>query len=187
MDSKEQFQLIPGTKKKLGFKVPGENRFLYIGSAILGAALVTIFALNSYETKLMGQINNLNEQFLALEQKRDKGGEKNIKTIKEQIDIDTDLIRNHIYWSQGLQKIVSLLQNQISIISFSNSESITNEIAIRAYADNYTVLAKQIASFVYEDSIKDVSVSNVTPFPDGRLRFDFTLIIDENRLLKKSR
>jgi hypothetical protein len=48
MDFRNQFQLLPGTKKRLGIKVPGENRFLYAGSAILGAVLVTSFAMNRY-------------------------------------------------------------------------------------------------------------------------------------------
>ena len=52
MDGIEGLQLLPGTKKRLGIKVPGENRFLYIGSAVLGAIIVATFWLNFQVAKV---------------------------------------------------------------------------------------------------------------------------------------
>ena len=161
MDNKDQIQLLPGTKKRLGVKIPGENRFLYIGSAIFGAVLVIIFALNAYEAKLNKQIDNVDTQLLALEQKRDKKSEQNLKIIKEQLDTTSSIIKDHIYWTQGLNKITSLLQNQIQIDSFSNNLG-GNGITMKAFAKSYAVLAKQIASFLYDDSIKDVEVGRIS-------------------------
>src|SRR3989344_242053 len=73
MYKEEGLQLLPGTKKRLSFKVPGENRFLYIGSAILGAVIVLSFALGRYELALRSQVEQVNTQLVNLEQKRNKG------------------------------------------------------------------------------------------------------------------
>lgn len=184
MNDKEQFQLITGTKKKLGIKVPGENRFLYIGSAIVGAVLVTSFAFSRYEASLSSKLTSVNNQIMELEQKRDLKSEQDLKTIQHQIENTTVLIDDHIYWTQGLSKITSLVQSGVQIKTF-NYDGL-GKISMDALASNYTVLAKQIASFVYEDSIQDVSVTKITPFPDGRLKFDITLLIDDLKLTKKS-
>ena len=182
MSDKEQFQLIQGTKKKLGIKVPGENRFLYISSAILGVVLVGSFAFRSYEESLSSKLDSVNKQLIELEQKRDLKSEQSLKILQRQIENTSSLINDHIYWTQGFAKITSLMQGGVQINSFNYDGR--GKISIDALGINYTVLAKQIASFVYDDSIKDVSVSKITSATDGRLKFDIVLIIDESKLIK---
>lgn len=182
MDNKNQFQLIPGTKKKLGIKVPGENKFLYIGSAILGAVLVISFALSRYDTSLSNQLIAVNNQLRELEQMRDLKNEQDLKTLQYQIENTSSLIGKHIYWTQGFSTITNLMQSGVRITSF-NYDGL-GKVSMDLLASNYTVLAKQIASFIYEENIKDVSISKITPFPDGSLKFDLVLIINE-RLIKK--
>ncbi|OGM96888.1 MAG: hypothetical protein A3B86_00020 [Candidatus Yanofskybacteria bacterium RIFCSPHIGHO2_02_FULL_38_22b] len=182
MDSKDQFQLIPGTKKKLGIKVPGENRFLYISSAVLGAVLVTSFAFNRYEASLSNQLNSVNNQISELEQQRDLKSEQELKVLQYQIENTSALIGDHIYWTQGFSTIANLMQSGVQINSF-NYDGL-GKVSMDLLASNYTVLAKQIAAFVYEDKVKDVSVSTITPFPNGSLKFDLVLLINE-RLIKK--
>lgn len=182
MDSKDQFQLIPGTKKKLGIKVPGENKFLYISSAILGAVLVTSFALNRYEASLSNQLTSSNNQISELEQQRDLKSEQELKVLQYQIENISTLIGDHIYWTQGFSTIANLMQSGVQIKSF-NYDGL-GKVSMDLLASNYTVLAKQIAAFVYEEKVKDVSVSIITPFPNGNLKFDLVLLIDE-KLIKK--
>ena len=183
MESKDQFQLLPGTKKRLGIKVPGENRFLYIGSAILGAVLVTSFALTRYDNDLRAQITDLNDQISAVDQKRDKKGEENLKIAKQQIEVTENLIKDHLYWTKGLSKVASLVQSDIQLVSFVDQG--TDDVNIKALAGSYTALAKQIASFVYDDAIKDVSVSRISQSVTGSLEFDLKLTVDISKFIKQ--
>ena len=81
MNGKDGLKLLPGTKRKLGIKVPGENRFLYVGSAIMGAVLVTMFALGRYQASLEKQVELINNQLVESERARDKKGEQNLITL----------------------------------------------------------------------------------------------------------
>ena len=184
MIDKEQFQLIPETKKKLGIKVPGENRFLYVSSVILGAVLVTSFAFNRYEASLFSKLTSVTDQLIELEQKRDLKSEKDLEILQHQIENTATLVDEHIYWTKGLSKITNLMQSGVQINSL-NYDGL-GKVSMDVLASNYTVLAKQIASFVYDDNIKDVSVSKITPFPNGNLKFDLVLLVDELKLIKKS-
>lgn len=183
MDRKEQFQLIPGTKKKLGIKVAGENKFLYISSAILGAVLVTSFAFNRYEVSLSNKLTSIDSQLTELEQQRDLKREKDLKTIQHQIENTSALMGDHIYWTKGLSRIASLMQSGVQINDLSYDG--LGKVSMDVLALNYTVLAKQIASFIYDDSVKDVSVSKIISFPNGSLKFDLVLFVDESKLIKR--
>ena len=184
MNGKDTFQLIPGTKKKLGIKVRGENRFLYIASAILGAVLVTSFAFNRYESNQMGQLNTVTDQIGDLENQRDLKNEKELKILQRQIENTESLINRHTYWTQGFSTIASLMQSGVKINSF-NYDGL-GKISMDLVALNYNVLAKQIAAFVYEEQIKDVIVSVITPLPNGTVKFDLALVINE-KLIKKTK
>ena len=85
MNGNGEIQLLPGTKKRLGIKVTGENKFLYIGSAILGATIVIAFWFNFSVRSLEVEVKNLDEQLFILEQQRDKKAETNVQTIRQQI------------------------------------------------------------------------------------------------------
>ena len=104
MNGKGELQLLPGTKKRLGIKIPGENRFLYAGSAILGAAIVTSFWFNFSINSLEKQMNSLDEQLFILEQKRDEKAEENIQTIRRQISLTSKLIDEHVYSTKAFSK-----------------------------------------------------------------------------------
>ena len=183
MNVKDQFELLPGTKKRLGIKVPGENRFLYIGSAILGAVLVTSFALTRYDNNLSSQVADLSIQISAVDQKRDRKGEENLRIAKQQIEVTQSLIREHVYWTKGLSRIASLVQADIQLESLVDEGA--DEVIIKALAGSYTALAKQIASFVYDDVVKDVSVGRISPSVTGSLEFDIKLTVDVSKFLKQ--
>ena len=89
MDGRDELQLLSGTKKRLGIKVPGENRFLYIGSAVLGAVLVAMFSMGRYEASLMGQVKQLDGQLVALEQSRDKRDEADLRLVNDRMAVTT--------------------------------------------------------------------------------------------------
>ena len=119
MYGNEELQLLPGTKKRLGIKIPGENRFLYIGSAILGATIVTVFWFNFNIKSLENEIKSIDEQLFVLEQKRDKKTERNIQTIRQQISLTSEFINQHVYITKAFSKLESLMQENIQITNIS--------------------------------------------------------------------
>ena len=184
MNGKGELQLLPGTKKRLGIKIPGENRFLYAGSAILGAAIVISFWFNFSIKSLESQMNTTDEQLFILEQKRDEKAEENIQTIRRQISLTSKLIDEHVYSTKAFSKLGSLMQENIQVKSVSY-ELTTGKFDLVGLAGSYTTIARQIASFLSDDSIMDVSVGKMKPNPDGTIEFGFTLSYNQVKLFKK--
>lgn len=183
MEAKYGLQLLPGTKKRLGIKVPGENRFLYIGSAILGAVIVTLFSLNRYEASLTGQVQQLNEQLVALEQKRNKSDEIELRVTRDRLKITSNLISQHVYWSQALTWLQSLLQTDVRL----KGVSATNDGKLRfsGNASSYTVVARQIAVLLTDDRIKELSLGKISSSNDGTVEFSVELVLDLPRIIFK--
>ncbi len=184
MAEREGLQLLPGTKKRLGIKVRGENRFLYIGSAILGATLVVMFSFARYEASLTGQLQTINDNILALERTRNKNEEQNLRLVKDQIESTSSLLHNHLYWTQAMDKIVSLLQSGVRFKTLS-AQSNTKKISISVQATNYSALAKQAASFLTEDSLSNFSITKIAPLTSGIIETGFEIEFDVDKLLKK--
>lgn len=185
MDVRDGLQLLPGTKKRLGIKVPGENRFLYIGSAILGAVIVTSFWLNFSSRTLKAEIKSIDEQIEALEQKRNKQSESNIREIQRQLNLAGGLVNEHIYFSQAILKLASLLQEKTQVKNLSvNTEGKVN---ISGFALSYTVIAKQMAVFLADDSVTDLSLGKMESQADGTIKFSIQLEFKKDELLQKKK
>jgi len=184
MNGKDGLKLLPGTKRKLGIKVPGENRFLYIGSAILGAVLVTMFALGRYQSSLEKQSGQLSDQLVESERTRDKKGEQNLKILKERMTLVSSILEEHIYWTKAFSLVEGLLQGQVRFKSFSGTTD-DSKIRIQGQATNYTVLAKQLAAFFTDRIIIDISLGKVSVSPDGTVEFNLEIIFDKSRLIQE--
>lgn len=183
MDGREGLQLLPGTKKRLGIKTPGENKFLYVGSAILGAALVTVFAMGHYETSLKNQVKQLNDQLVALEQKRNKKDEAELRLVKDRMMVTGDLIKNHPYWTQAFSWFENLLQSEVQVKGMSLDKS--GKITFSAVATSYTVIARQLAVLLTDDKIKDLKFGGIKSSTDGGLEFGMELNVDLSRIILK--
>lgn len=176
-------QLLPGTKKRLGIKVPGENRFLYIGSAILGATLVTMFALLRYQASLVDQRDQLNKEIANLEDKRNKNDEQDLFLARDRLVATSDLVRNHVYWTQVFSWLESVLQKEIQVRSFSKNND--GRIIISATASSYVIVARQVAIFLADSKVLDLGLGKIESGSDGGIKFDVQLTLDLDNLLKK--
>lgn len=175
--------MLPGTKKRLGIKVPGENRFLYTGSAVLGAALVILLAFSQYNSSLVNQIKRLNEELMAFEQKRDRNEEAELRLTRDRLMIITDLIKNHTHWTGFFSWFENLLQREVQVEGLSAKRD--GEVTFSAKAGNYTVVARQLAVFLSDDKIKDVTLGEIVSSADGTVEFGIELIVDLNKIIFK--
>src|SRR3989344_4888324 len=175
MTDRGGLQLLPENRKRIDIKIPGENKFIYIG--------VVLIVLWLYSNKLANQITANDEQLATMEKQRDKKAEQNLITLSKQVDITNQILKNHIYWSVGLSKIESALQNNIQFKSFSGILS-EESFHVRALSDNYTTIAKQLAAFVADDSTKDVTLDGVSALTSGKLDFNAKIKFDKTKFLK---
>ena len=184
MPDQNGLQLLPETRRKIEVKVPGENRLINMGIAVLVLMLVLVGGLYFYKITLEDRKTGLDTQIVNLEKERDKKVEANLLTLSKQLSLISTLLDSHIVWSKALSKVEGLLQPQVQFLSFSAAVS-DNRFEFKALATNYTVVARQIATFVSDDSIKDISLTNVHVLTTGKLEFTIKLEFDKTKFLKQ--
>lgn len=141
MADKGGLQLLPENRKKIDIRIPGENQLIYIGSALIVFFLLVFGGLWLYSNSLANQITADDAQLKIMEDSRDKAAEQKLITLSKQIGVTGQILKNHTYWSIGLSKIESVLQNNIQFKSLSAVLS-EESLHIRALSDNYTTIAR---------------------------------------------
>ena len=179
MADQNGLQLLPETRKRINVRIPGENKVIYIGVAILVSAAALVIGLNFYSSSLKAEIVQINFDIVTLDQQRDQKAEQNILTLSKQLALMSNLLDNHNIWSNALDKIGKMVAGQIQFESFSGG-SLDGKIDFRALAANYTTIAKQIASFNSDNLITNIGLSNVTRLTNGRLEFNMHQEFDNN-------
>ena len=146
--------------------------------------LILAGGLYFYKSTLEDRKIGLDKKITGLEVDRDKKVETNLLTLSKQLSLISTLLDSHVIWSKALSKIESLLQPQVQFLSFSAAVS-DNKFEFKALATNYTVVARQIAAFVSDDSIKDIALTNVHVLTTGKLEFNIKLEFDKTKFLKE--
>ena len=183
MADKGGLQLLPETRKKIDIKVPGENRLIYVGIALIVIIMMLYGGLVVYSKSLETKISDSDTQLTALENQRDKKAETNLLILSKQLAITNQIVNKHIYWSAGLTRIENALQNKVQFKSFSAVLS-ENSFHIRALSDTYTTVARQLAAFVADDAITDVTLDGVSTLTNGNLDFNSKISFDPTKFLK---
>ena len=184
MSDQNGLQLLPETRKKIEIRVPGENRLVYTGITVLILVFVLVGGLYFYKKSLENQKTELDAEIVRLDKDRNKDIETNLLTLNKQLSLLSTLLDSHILWSKALNKIENLLQPQVQFLSFS-AAVIDNRFEFKALAANYTVVARQIASFVSDDSIKDIALTDVHVLTSGKLEFSIKLEFDKTKFIKE--
>ena len=177
-------QLLPESRRKIDIRIPGENRWIYAGIAALVLVFSVAAGLAFYRGGLEDQLAGLDTNLTNLEKQRDKKVEANLLVLKQQLSMTTQLLNNHIFWSKALAKIEALTQPQVQFSTF-NAMAEEGKVDIKAFTLNYTVLARQIAAYVSDDSIKDIDLNNVRVLTNGRLEFTLRITFDKNKFIRE--
>ena len=184
MPDQNGLQLLPETRRKIDIKVPGENRLIYAGITVLVIMLVLVGGLYFYKNNLENKKTELDTKIISLEKDRDKKAEANLLTLSKQLTLISTLLDSHVVWSKAFSKVEGLLQPQVQFLSFSAAVS-DNRFEFKALATNYTVVARQIAAFVSDDSIKDIALTNVHVLTSGKLEFSIKIEFDKTKFIKE--
>ncbi len=182
MSDQNGLQLLPETRRKIEIKIPGENRLIYMGITVLVLMLVLVGGLYYYKTTQEANKTDLDAQIVKLEKSRDKKVESNLLTLSKQLSLISGLLNSHVLWSKALSKVEGLLQPQVQFETFSATVA-DNRFEFKALATNYTIVARQIAAFVSDDSITDIALNNVHVLTTGKLEFSVRLMFDKTKFL----
>jgi len=184
MSDKGGLQLLPETRKSIVINVPGEYKLIRFAIVVIVIVLILYGALWWYGSRVNAQLTDINNQLQAQEQQRNKGSEAALLTLGKQMNITSQVVKDHVHWSVGFDKIEQALQRNVQFKSFAAT---TNDgvIHITFFTDNYSTLARQLASFVADNAIKDISLDTVTVLTDGRLDVNAQIKFDTSKFLSK--
>lgn len=189
MAQTNEIQLLTGKsgqKIDIKTKASKRNKLFIVGAVSLIAVLSVGFFLVYLKSNLKQEIVNIDSELNTLETKRDKNFEKEILVIKKQLILVSDLLDKHTYWTKALASLEDLLQNKVQVVGLEFGV-IGNEVSIIGSAANYSVIAKQIASFLSNDLIKDVTLQETKAQNTGIIEFGMKLTINANKLLKNDK
>jgi len=184
MSNSNGLQLLPENRKSISIKVPGENIPIYIGSFLVALVFLIAGGLSIYSNGLKNKIAAKDGEILVLENRRDKQAEQKLIILSKQLGVTSQILKNHIYWSVGFSKIESAMQSQIQFKSFSANLA-EKTVNFQALSDSYTTVAKQLAAFISDDAIKDVTLNNVNILTSGKLDFNAKIDFNELKFIKK--
>ena len=156
----------------------------YIGVGLIVLVLMVFGGLWLYSESLATKITNQVDELANLEKTRNLDAEKKLITLSKQLSLTSQIIKNHTYWSIGLSKIEAALQNNIQFKSLSTGLA-EGSLNIQALSDNYTTIARQLAAFIADDSITDVTLNGVNTLTSGKLDFNTKITFDKSKFLNK--
>lgn len=177
-------QLLPETRKRIEVKVPGENRWLSVGiiSALIAAG--AYIGMNFYTQSLQTQLDDLDAELVLVEKSRDKKMEAELVSLGKQANLMSKLLANHVFMTKALGQIEKLMHGELQLKNFSASAP-KEQIGFNATARSYTTIARQIASFTADDSIKDLTLGNIRSMNTGNFEFGMEFKFDPVKFLKK--
>ncbi len=178
-------QLLQQTRKKIEFHVPGQNKLLILSFVFLALVGGAYAGALSYRTSLFSEAQSIDQQLASLEQQRDKGAEERLLSLQKQLGVVGPLLSDHIAWSDALIRIQNLLEPKIQFVSF-HADVLKQSLSIKAQADSYSTIAKQVAAFNKELAITDIVLNRITSVSTGKVEFDMELSFNRAKLLQKS-
>ena len=96
-------------------------------------------------------------------------------------------MKKHFYWSDFVSKFESLIVPQVTFSNF-NGKSLENgpvDLTLDGIAAGYTYLAKQMTSFIQNDSVSNVEVTKITLGDKGGIEFTLNINFKKGILLLK--
>ncbi|HVZ11075.1 MAG TPA: hypothetical protein VG941_01495 [Candidatus Paceibacterota bacterium] len=184
MADKGGIQLLPETRKSIVVTTPGENKIIYFGIAVLAIVLAVYGGVWWYGNRLDQKLDAANAALVNLENERNLQTEGALLTLSQQMNTATQIVKNHTYWSQGLSKIEAALQNKVQFVNFSGQTE-DNTFRFEAITDSYSTLARQLAAFVVDDSVEDITLDNVSIQTTGKLDVTAHVKFKPEKFLKK--
>lgn len=175
-----ELELLPEKTQKIELG-PRKNLWPILSSLII--TLVLYGGLFFYNQTLKTKIGNLDADLINFNKERNKEEEDRINEVKAKLSQANDLLGSHLFWSKGFKKIqeLTLPSVQFKYVTASLPEL---KFEFRATAPNLTAIAKQGANILADDSIQDISISQIKVLTTGQTEFGIKLIFNKDKFLK---
>lgn len=175
-----ELQLLPEKTTRVQLKAP---RKLGQGISFLAVALVLWGALFFYNLSLETKVQELDAAFVAFNQARNVDQEDRVNEIRSKLQQSSTLLDEHILWSKGFQKVQSLTLPSVQFQSLIASVP-ELKFEFKAVAPNLSAIAKQGANFLTDNSVTDLSISQIKILTSGQAEFVVRLTFDRDKFLK---
>lgn len=184
MPDKGGLQLLPETRKKIEIKVPKRRRFFTISLIILFLIIGGLIGSFYYKGFLKEELMALDLQIENIDKNRNRDVEKTLLTLEKQLSLISELLDNHVFWSAGFHRLEKLTKPEV-VLKDINTDITGSGLQIKATAKDFITIAKLIASYNSDDSIKDINITDANLLPDGFITFNMRLTFDESKFLRK--
>lgn len=178
-------QLLPETRKKIEIRMPGQNKPLLWALLLLFLVFVAYGVLFFYNQSNMSNIDAIDQQISSIEKSRDRKQEAKLLDFNNQLAVVNPLLANHLIWSDAFVRIQGLVLPQVQFVNL-NADYVSHKLVFKALAANYTVVARQIASFYGDAALTDVSLNKISSLPTGRVEMTMQITFDANKFLIKT-
>jgi len=180
------FDLIPPEKKKkkkeslMGVlslkKSKDPKKFLYFAIFVGGIILVFVlyFVIKGYKSSLEHRIADLDFQIKRTEKEKltlrqhSKAGD-----FQTRLNILSDLIHHHIFWSHFFPLLEEATLSQIQFTSFSADASSQN-LALNGVALSFDKLAEQMIALRSKEWVRELKLTSLSITEEG-IKFNFKL------------
>jgi len=181
MPNNNGIQLLPERRKEIEIKVAGENNLIFIGLIVAGVVLVVFFIFNRQVTSMQTELADLDSQISKLDDQRNKELEGEITGIQDHFVVVSKIIDGHLVWSRVLRVLQdrTLTQFQFKSLALSFDEQ---KVDIEAETANYTLLARQIATYLSDDLVKDIRLDEAKLLSTGRVKVTMRILLDREDL-----
>lgn len=177
-------QLLPETRKKIDLHMPGQNKLLFLALFFLALIAIVYLLLLGYKNSLLSAVTSIDSQLAELEKSRDKKLEFRLLDLQKQLLVINPIIDSHVFWSEALGKIQSVIQPQVQV-QLLNSDMNSKKVVIKGLASSYTTVARQIAAFYTMEAVTDITLNKIQAQPTGKVEFTMEVKFDVNKFLLK--
>ncbi len=175
-----ELQLLPEKTTRVQSGAP---RKLGPGILFLAVVLVLYGAFFFYNRSLEAEVVELDARFIAFNQARDLDQEGRVNEIKSKLQQSSALLDEHVLWSRGFQKIQNLT---LPTVQFQSLIASIPELKFefKALAPNLSAIARQGANFLTDESVTDLSISQIKILTSGQTEFVIRLTFDRDKFIK---
>ncbi len=163
---------------------PKGNLLLILTIGFLIVVVLASLGLLGYQNSLAKQKASLVESIEKLQDQRNADLESNFTELGRRIKGFEKSLKRRVYFSKIFEMIEELTLSQIKFVDM-NIDLSQNNFKLKAEADSYSALAKQIIAFEEDARIKSIELSKVGLSIYGRVASELSIELNNDFLFSE--
>ncbi|MDI6591446.1 MAG: hypothetical protein QME61_00665 [Patescibacteria group bacterium] len=167
-------EIIPKPAPKI---ISWLNILFYFSIALLIAVILSFFALNHFVKKLKAEFQDLEAVLIKQRTPAIINLEKEILSSQRKIEDMDFLLKRHLATSKVLEFLEKVTHPKVWFFSLDwNSEE--RRLRVSGITENFQILGQQLLIFQDNQFIKEVNLSKISIDREGKISFNFDLLLD---------